>query len=190
MLKRLLERQKSYKLKGLIMKKGLIEIYTGDGKGKTTAAIGLALRAKSHNLNVCFICFHKDIKRYKEAKILKKIKIDLFSFARRHPFFEKVDREKLRNECLDGINFIRKIFKEKKYDIVICDEILISLRDGFLKEKEIIEIMEEKPENIELVLTGRYVTEKIIENADLVSEIKKIKHPFDKGIKARKGIEY
>ncbi|MCM8818292.1 MAG: cob(I)yrinic acid a,c-diamide adenosyltransferase [Candidatus Omnitrophica bacterium] len=172
------------------IKKGLIEVYSGDGKGKTTAAIGLALRAKSHNLNVCFICFHKDIKRYKEAEILRKVGIDIFSFAEKHPFFEKVDREKLRKECLDGLDFIKRIFKEKKYDIVICDEILISLRDGFLKEQEIIEIMEGKPENIELVLTGRYVTEKIIEKADLVSEIRKIKHPFDNGIKARKGIEY
>jgi cob(I)alamin adenosyltransferase len=67
---------------------------------------------------------------------------------------------------------------------------LISLRDGFLNEEEIIKIMEEKPENIELILTGRYITEKIIEKADLVSEIKKIKHPYDKGIKSRKGIEF
>ncbi|MGB9677436.1 MAG: cob(I)yrinic acid a,c-diamide adenosyltransferase [Candidatus Ratteibacteria bacterium] len=170
------------------MEKGLIEVYTGDGKGKTTAAIGLALRAKSHNLNVCFIFFHK--KNYNERELLKKIGVDVFSFTEKHPYFEKVDKEEIRRECLKGIDFIKNIFKKKNYDVVICDEILISLRDGFLKEEEIIEIMDQKPENIELVLTGRGATKKIIEKADLVSEIKKIKHPYDKGIKSRKGIEY
>jgi cob(I)alamin adenosyltransferase len=175
------------------MGKGLIEVYTGDGKGKTTAVVGLACRASGHNLKVCYIYFHKNPERwgYGEFKILKKIGVDIFGFGKEHPHFDKkVEKEKIREECLKGIEFIKKIFKEKKYDVIICDEILISLRDGFLEEEEIIKIMEEKPENIELVLTGRYITEKIIEKADLVSEIKKIKHPYDKGIKSRKGIEY
>jgi len=174
------------------MEKGLIEVYTGDGKGKTTAVIGLACRAIGHNLKVCYIYFHKNPERwgYGEFKILEKIGIDVFGFAKEHPYFDKVEKEKLREECLKGIKFIKKIYKEKKYDVIICDEILISLRDGFLKEEEIIKIMEEKPENVELVLTGRIATEKIIEKADLVSEIKKIKHPYDKGIKSREGIEY
>jgi len=174
------------------MERGLIEVYIGDGKGKTSAVIGIVCRAKGHNLKVCYIYFHKNPEKwgYGEFKILKKIGVDIFGFAKEHSHFEKVEKEKLREECLKGIEFIKKIYKEKKYDIVVCDEILISLRDGFLKEEEIIEIMEEKPENIELILTGRYITEKIIEKADLVSEIKKIKHPYDKGIKARKGIEF
>jgi len=174
------------------MEKGLIEVYTGDGKGKTTAVIGLACRATGHNLKVCFIYFHKNPERwgYGEFKILEKIGVDIFGFAKEHPHFDKVEKEKLREECLKGIEFIKKIYEEKKYDVIICDEILISLRDGFLEEEEIIKIMEEKPENVELVLTGRYITEKIIEKADLVSEIKKIKHPYDKGIKSRKGIEF
>ena len=174
------------------MEIGLIEVYTGDGKGKTTAVIGLACRAIGHNLKVCYIYFHKNPERwgYGEFKILEKIGIDVFGFAKEHPYFDKVEKEKLREECLKGIEFIKKIYKEKKYDVLICDEILISLRDSFLKEEEIIKIMEEKPENVELVLTGRIATEKIIEKADLVSEIKKIKHPYDKGIKSREGIEY
>jgi cob(I)alamin adenosyltransferase len=174
------------------MEKGLIEVYTGDGKGKTTSAIGLAIRAKSHNFNVCFIIFHKNPEKweYGEIEILKKLNIDVFLFAKEHPHFDNVTEEKLREECLKGIEFVKKIYKEKKYDIIILDEILISLRDGFLKEEEILDIMDKKPENVELVLTGRGATQKIIEKADLVSEIKKIKHPFDKGIKARKGIEF
>jgi cob(I)alamin adenosyltransferase len=147
------------------MEKGLIEVYTGDGKGKTTAVIGLACRATGHNLKVCYIYFHKNPEKwgYGEFKILEKIGVDIFGFAKEHPHFDKVEKEKLREECLKGIEFIKKIYKEKKYDVIICDEILISLRDGFLNEEEIIKIMEEKPENIELVLTGRYITEKIIE---------------------------
>lgn len=173
------------------MKKGFVEIYTGNGKGKTTASIGLAIRAKSHNLNVCYIYFHKNPEKYNgEIKILKEIGIDVFGFAKKHPEFDKVDKENLRKECLEAIKFIEKIFEEKKYDLVICDEILISLRDGFLKEEEILRIIEKKPKNIELVLTGRYITEKLIEKATLVSEIKCIKHPYEKGIKARKGIEF
>jgi cob(I)alamin adenosyltransferase len=174
------------------MEKGLIEVYTGDGKGKTTAVIGLACRATGHNLKVCYIYFHKNPERwgYGEFKILEKIGVDVFGFAKEHPHFDKVEKEKLREECLKGIEFIKKIYEEKKYDVIICDEILISLRDGFLEEEEIIKIMEEKPENVELILTGRYITKKIIEKADLVSEIKKIKHPYDKGIKSRKGIEF
>lgn len=175
------------------MKKGLIEVYTGDGKGKTTSAIGLSIRAKGNNMNACIIFFHKNPERWKygEDEILKKIGIDLFYFAKEHPYFNKnLKKEDIRKECLKGIEFVKKIYDGKKYDIIILDEILISLRDGFLKEEEIIEIMEKKPENIELILTGRGATEKIIERADLVSEIKKIKHPFDKGIKARRGIEY
>ncbi|MCM8772446.1 MAG: cob(I)yrinic acid a,c-diamide adenosyltransferase [Candidatus Omnitrophica bacterium] len=174
------------------MKKGLIEVYTGDGKGKTTSAIGLALRARSHNLKVCFIYFHKDTERwnYRETEILKKINIDVFSFAPFHPFCDRVDIKFLREECLKGLEFVRKIFKEKKYDVIILDEILISLRDGFLKEEEVLRIMNEKPENVELILTGRGATKKIIEKADLVSEIRNIKHPYGKGIKAREGVDY
>lgn len=77
-----------------------------------------------------------------------------------------------------------------EYDILILDEIIISLRDGFLKEKEILDVLNSKPEKLELILTGRDATKKIIKKADLVSEIKKIKHPYDSGMKGRKGIEY
>ena len=85
---------------------------------------------------------------------------------------------------------IKKIYQEKKHDILILDEIIISLSDGFLKEKEIFDLLEKRPKNLELVLTGCNAAKKMIEKADLVSEIKKIKHPYDLGLKGRKGIEY
>jgi cob(I)alamin adenosyltransferase len=96
----------------------------------------------------------------------------------------------MRLKCLKGINFIKKLYTQNKYDLLILDEINIGLRDKFLKEKEVLEILKTKPNKLELVLTGRGATKAIIKKADLVSEIKKIKHPYDSGIQARKGIEY
>ncbi|MEW6162223.1 MAG: cob(I)yrinic acid a,c-diamide adenosyltransferase [Nitrospirota bacterium] len=174
-------------------RKGFIQIYTGNGKGKTTAAVGLAVRARGHDLKVCYVYFHKDPEKweYGEHRVLEKIGVDIFGFAKKHPHFHKeIDPADIRKECLEGIEFIKKIYQEKKYNILILDEIIISLRDGFLKEEDVLGILDSKPEDLELILTGRGASEKIIEKADLVSEIKKIKHPFDKGVRRRKGIEY
>lgn len=173
--------------------KGLIEIYTGDGKGKTTAAIGLAIRAIGQGLKVCYIYFHKNPDKwgYAEYKILEKLDVDVFGFAKLHPFCDRgVNLESIRQECLKGLEFIKEIFQQNKYDILILDEINISLRDGFLKEEEVLDILKLKPENLEIVLTGRGAPSKIIEEADLISEIKEIKHPYKLGIERRKGIEY
>ncbi|MEK6647647.1 MAG: cob(I)yrinic acid a,c-diamide adenosyltransferase [Candidatus Firestonebacteria bacterium] len=174
-------------------RKGFIQVYTGDGKGKTTAAVGLACRASGHNLKICYIYFHKDPEKfgYTEHKTLKKLGVDVFGFAKKHPHFDKnISKDDIRKECLKGLKFIKKLYKENKYDILILDEILISLRDGFLKKEEIFDILNSKPDNLELVLTGRSATAKIIEKADLVSEVKNIKHPYEKGVPQRKGIEY
>jgi len=176
-----------------MVRKGLIQIYTGEGKGKTTAAVGLASRARGHNLKVCFIYFHKDPDKwgYGEISTLQEIGVDVFGFAKKHPhFFKSADPDKIRRECLEGLKFIKRVFKEKKYALIILDEINISLRDGFLKEEEILALLNSRPKDIELVLTGRGATEKLIKKADLVSKIKKIKHPYDSGIQRRKGIEY
>ena len=174
-------------------RKGLIQVYTGDGKGKTTVAVGLACRARGHNLEVCYIYFHKEPDKfgYGELKSLEKLGVEIFGFAKKHPhFYKNLDQNEIRRDCLKGLEFIRKIYKQKKYAILILDEIIISLRDGFLKEDEILALLNSKPENLELILTGRGATEKIIEKADYISEIKKIKHPYDLGIQRRKGIEY
>ncbi len=173
--------------------KGLIQVYTGDGKGKTTAAVGLACRARGQGLKVCYIYFHKDPEKwgYGELKILKKLGVTVKGFAEKHPhFYKKVTPKDVRKECLEGLKFVKKVYEKMEYDILILDEIIISLRDGFLKEKEILDVLNSKPEKLELILTGRDATKKIIKKADLVSEIKKIKHPYDSGMKGRKGIEY
>ena len=174
-------------------KKGLIQVYTGDGKGKTTAAIGLAVRARGHKLKVCYVYFHKDPEKwgYGEQRALEKLGVDVFGIAKKHPhFYREIDPDEIRKECLEGIEFIKKICREKKYDVLILDEINISLRDGFLKTEVVLEILDSRPEGLEVVLTGRGAPERIIEMADLVSEIKSIKHPYDKGVRGRKGIEY
>ena len=173
--------------------KGLIQVYTGCGKGKTTAAVGLAIRARGHNMKVCYIYFHKNPKRnkYSEHDVLQKIGIDVFGFAGEHPYCgKKTNSKDIRGQCLRGLDFVRKMYKEKKYDVLVLDEINISLRDKFLKTEEVIELLAAKPENLEIILTGRGAPLKIIKQADLVSKIQMIKHPYEKGIKARRGIEY
>ena len=173
--------------------KGLIHIYTGNGKGKTTAALGLALRARGHNLKVAYVYFHKDPKRWGcgEHKILKKIGVDVFGYACGHPRFnKKMNIAKVRKECLEGLKFIESIYEKNKYDMLILDEINISLRDGFLKKRELLNIIKTKPRSLELVLTGRGAIKDTVKKADLVSRIEKVKHPYDSGIRGRIGIEY
>jgi len=97
-------------------------------------------------------------------------------------------QKKVRQECLEALGFISEIFK-KDYDILILDEINICLRDGFLKENEILFLLKKKPGTLEIILTGRGATPGLIKRASLVTEMKKVKHPFDRGTKARKGIE-
>jgi cob(I)alamin adenosyltransferase len=172
---------------------GLIQIYTGDGKGKTTAAVGLAVRARGHDLKVCYIYFHKDPERwgYGEHKMLKKMGVAVLGFAKKHPHFDNgVKAAGIRKECLKGLGRIKKIYKGKRYDMLILDEINISVRDGFLKEKEVMGILGAKPEGLDLVLTGRGATKKMIKAADLVSKIEKVKHPYDLRVQRRIGIEY
>lgn len=172
------------------MQKGLIQVYTGDGKGKTTASVGLVVRAMAHSLKICYIYFHKNLKGAGEHKVLRELGVDLFGFAEEHPHFSKgKDREALRQECLEALKFIKEIYK-KGYDILVLDEINISIRDGFLREEEVIEVLKEKPDGLEVILTGRGAPEGIIEFADLVSEIREIKHPYKFNIQSRRGIEY
>jgi ATP:corrinoid adenosyltransferase len=172
---------------------GLIQVYTGDGKGKSTAAIGQAVRAAGHGLKVGFISFFKDpeVFGYGEYVPMEKLGIKTFVFARKHPhFYKKLNLDEVREECLEGIEFIRELFADETWDMLILDEMNITIRDGFLKEKEVLALLEAKPQTLELILTGRGATEEIIRRADLVSEIREVKHPYEKGIQRREGIEY
>ncbi len=169
--------------------KGYIHVYTGDGKGKTTAAFGLALRAVGAGLKVYIAQFVKGMK-YSELNSIKKFN-DLITlkqygrscFIKREP--EQADIDIAQN----GFDEIKEIIKTAKYNLVILDEINIAVSYNLIDEDDLIKLMESKPDDLELVITGRYATPNIIEIADLVTEMKEIKHYYQNGIKARLGIE-
>lgn len=167
----------------------MIQVYTGDGKGKTTAALGLALRAAGAGLKVYIGQFCKG-KRYSELTALKKIKnikIEQFGtgcFIGKKPSFKDMGLAE------SGLEKVEKILQKKTYNVAILDEINFALKAKLIKLEDIIGLIKKAPKSIELVLTGRYAHPKIIKAADLVSEVKEIKHYFKKGIAARRGIEF
>ena len=170
------------------MKKGLVQVYTGNGKGKTTAAIGQAIRALGRGYQVCFIQFFKrpvsgEVKILKSFPNLKLLHPLPFYPTKKNQYF-------LKKKIKDILPEVSKIIKSENYDLVILDEINIALRNKLLEEREILNLIKNKPESVELILTGRGATEEIIKMADLVTEMKEIKHPLKKGVKAREGIEY
>ncbi len=173
--------------------KGLIQVYTGDGKGKSTAAIGQAVRAAGHGFKVGFVSFFKDPEAfgYGECKSLQMLGIKTFLFAKKHPhFYKELNLDEVYEECSRGLEFIKGLVHDQSWDMLVMDEIDIAVRDGFLKEEDVLPLLEAKPEKLELVLTGRGATERVIEKADLVSEVKEVKHPHSRGITGREGIEY
>ncbi len=175
-------------------KSGLLHIYTGEGKGKTTAAIGLAIRAAGNGMKVLFVQCLKGGEESGELKIFKKIQenIEVIRFDQRHPiFFKKGDtKEGLVNAAKDALNLIDEKIKSGKYNLVILDEINNVVSQGWADINELTNIIRKRPEGLEIVLTGRGASEELIEMADYVTEMRAVKHPFKKGIKARKGIEY
>jgi cob(I)alamin adenosyltransferase len=173
--------------------KGLIHIYTGTGKGKTTSAVGLAVRALGHGKKVCYTYFHKrpEIYGYAEINNIEKLGAKVLGFAKGHPHLDKsLDDAVIRREANEGISFLKEMLAREVFDMLILDEILISVRDGYLDESELISFVRSKPEQLELVMTGRGATPALMELADYVSEIREIKHPYQSGIMSRKGIEF
>jgi len=168
--------------------KGYIQVYTGNGKGKTTASLGLALRAAGAGLKVYIAQFLKN-GDYSEIKALSRfenITIEQFGmgkFVRGNPSEEDMAAGKA------GYMKLSEILKENQYDVVIAEEGNVAVMCNILSEKEILSLMEMKPDNVELVITGRGATAAIIEKADLVTEMQEIKHYYQKGVTARVGIE-
>ena len=168
----------------------MLQIYTGNGKGKTTASLGLALRAVGAGKKVLLIQFLKDGKS-SELKAIGKINnFDVKIFGRKGFINKDNLLEKDFNLAKQGFNFAQKEIKSKKYDLIILDEMNILNYFGLIKEKDLINLIKEIPLKIELVLTGRKASKKIIQLADLVTEMKEIKHYYVKNIKPRKGIEF
>lgn len=169
---------------------GLVQIYTGDGKGKTTAAFGLAFRAASRGLNVLILQFLKPSDGYGEQLACDRFdNITLMSMGLDH-FVSKTPKQEDIDAAREALAKASELMNSRKYDVVVLDEALNAVRLGLISDSELIGELEKRPENIEIVMTGRGLTPLLQEYADLVTEMKLIKHPFDKGIKARVGIEY
>ena len=167
---------------------GFVQVYTGLGKGKTTAALGLALRAVGNGLKVYIGQFMKGTE-YGELKIQEytngSVEIEQYGTENLvHQITE--EDEKLAQE---GLNTCFEKIKSEKYDLVILDEINVAVYFKLIDVKNVLKLIDQKPKNVELVLTGRYAHEDIIEKADLVTEMMEIKHYFQNGVEARKGIE-
>lgn len=170
---------------------GTVQVYTGDGKGKTTAAIGQAIRAIGHGFKVIMIQFMKGKINYGELEASNRIPGFTIEQWGRPDFVCKDNPDQEDIELAQkGLARAKEVVMSGEYDIVILDEINITMDFGLIPLNEIIELIKNKPKHVELILTGRYVSKEIIEIADLVTEMKEVKHHYQKGIQARKGIEH
>ncbi|TET29678.1 cob(I)yrinic acid a,c-diamide adenosyltransferase [Candidatus Aerophobetes bacterium] len=177
------------------MRKGLIQVYTGEGKGKTTAAVGQAIRAKGRNQKVLFAQFLKNKEGSAETSILERLGIKVMAGGGRYKIFplEKLPekkKEEVTSHLIRLLDEIKEEIKRKEYDLLILDEINVALHAHLMEEETILDFLRDKPSSLEIVLTGRYAPSAISRVAHLVSEIIKVKHPYDEGIGARRGIDY
>jgi cob(I)alamin adenosyltransferase len=170
--------------------KGLVHVYTGDGKGKTTAAIGLGIRAVGAGLRVHMIQFMKG-RRYSELDALKHIPgFTVVQFGR-DEFVSKKKPEQIDIDLArKGLAHAREVMRKNECDVLILDEINVAVDYQLLSSADVLDLINMKPETMELVLTGRYAKPEIVQQADLVSEMLEIKHPFQKGVPCRKGIDW
>jgi cob(I)alamin adenosyltransferase len=166
----------------------LIQVYTGNGKGKTTAALGLGLRAAGHGLKVALIQF---LKGQPTGELDLLAKFPLFSLVRAGSLDSfKAPAAELTRESAEILQFAGEEMLSGSFDLIILDEINVAMQLGYLSTKAVLDFVDKKPEGTELILTGRGAPAEIIERADLVTEMRPLKHPYQKGIRARPGIEY
>ena len=174
--------------------KGLVIVYTGGGKGKTSAALGLVLRAVGYNHKVCMVQFVKGSCHYGELDSAKRLAPEFEMITAGKGFVGILDDKSPREEHVKAANDTLMISREKilsgKYNVVILDEINYAVQLELLKLDDVIDLIKSKPAELDLVLTGNHATKEVIELADLVTEMKEIKHPFKSGLKAKKGIDF
>ncbi len=169
--------------------KGYVQVYTGDGKGKTTAALGLALRAVGAGLNVYIAQFVKGM-HYSELISLEKLSenITLKQYGR-NCFIKKDPQKEDIQAAQEGLKEVRELMNSGKYQVIILDEANIATLYELFSVEDLLDLIKSKPEDMELVITGRRADPRIIEVADLVTEMKEVKHYYQNGISARDGIE-
>jgi cob(I)alamin adenosyltransferase len=175
-------------------KDGFVIVYTGKGKGKTTAALGMALRAVGYNHKICMIQFIKGSWHYGEMTSSKRLEPEFELTAIGKGFVGIMDdkspvedHKKIADEAL---RIAKEKIQSEKYDIIILDEINYAVNLNLIKLEDVLDLIKIKPPTLNLVLTGNYARDEIIEVADLVSEMREIKHPFKAGIRAKKGIDF
>ena len=169
---------------------GLVQIYTGNGKGKTTAAFGLAMRAAGRGLEVLIVQFLKPSDGYGEQVACNRMgNITLVPMGLDH-FVSKKPSDADIEAAHKALRRSEELICSGRYDVAVLDESINAVRLGLITSQELIESLERRPDHVEIVLTGRGMTPDLEEYADLVTEMRLVKHPFDKGIGARKGIEY
>ncbi len=176
---------------------GFTQVFWGDGKGKTTSSLGTALRACGNGYKVHLVQFMKNGADTLEKQIPGEIqalqKFDNFTFKRfgTDGWIIKKPTENQIRACEEALDYVKNSLESGQYDIIIADEILYAIQLGLLTEEQVIKLIENKPKDKELILTGSHIPyQKIFEKADLVTEIKKVKHPYDAGYIAREGLEY
>lgn len=170
-------------------KLGLVQVYTGNGKGKTMCALGLALRARGRDLSVAMVQFLKPDAGYGEQTEARRIGIDVFPMGTDH-FSGRVPEDVERELTAKAMAKSEEVLASGRYDLVILDEINNALRFGLVTPEETIAMLGRRAPNTEVVLTGRGAPQEIIDYADLVTEMRLVKHPMDRGVPARKGIEF
>jgi cob(I)alamin adenosyltransferase len=181
-----------------MLEKGLVQVYTGEGKGKTTAAFGLALRAAGHGANVLIYQFLKPAalalgeRSFLQAGTIEGITLraldepwDMFDSMGDNEAIERV-----RGAIAEALKELQTAAHEKYFDVIVLDEIVFCLEHGLASIDDIRRLIENRDPHVELVLTGRGATQQLIDMADLVTEMRPVKHPFKDGTGARKGIEY
>jgi cob(I)alamin adenosyltransferase len=173
---------------------GIVIVYTGNGKGKTTASLGVALRAIGHGLKVCMVQFIKGEWHYGELNSLKKLEPDFELIVAGKGFIGIIDDDHAFEEHVRAAKTALDIVEQKMsldiFDIIILDEINYAVHLGLLNLGEVMKIVKNRPKHLSLILTGNYACDEIILMADLVTEMKEIKHPYKKGIKAKRGIDF
>lgn len=174
------------------LEKGLVSILTGAGKGKTTSAIGSVVRAVGHGLRAYVVFFAKGNKyEHGEFKVLAGLpNVTMANFGQRGWIAKGRTTPEQREQAHQAIEAAHQAMLSGEYDLVVLDEINIAISSKLIEVDEIVRLIEQKPPNVELILTGRDANPRLVKMADLVSEILMIKHPFTEGVKARKGIEY
>ena len=173
------------------LQQGLIQVYTGDGKGKTTAALGLALRAAGHGLRVYIVQFMKGWPHYGELVALQfQPNITLVQFGR-PDFVDKQNPDPQDVELAQqALRHSLDVLLDGGYDVIILDEINVALDYALVSLEQVLSLIESKPPHVELLLTGRNARPEVLARADLVTEMRELKHPYATGLGARKGIEY